>query len=549
MKKMISLILALMLVVGTLAGCSGDGGESSTPQESANGSTAESAQEASEGEEQVGPEFSYPMDGTVTLTINREPYDLNEVPEYARENYFWERIQEETGIGLEFIGSAANSTSMSEEFLLLLASGEYPDMFVCDWIVFPGGPSAALADGYIQTLDKYIEWMPNLQQYLTEHPDVDRMIRTDSSELYGTPWLREEGTNIGGGMSIRKDWLDQVGLEVPTTLEELHAALTAFKNELNVEHPMSFEFRWMWEQYMIGPLSSAFNTCYPYYVIDNEVFFGPLTEGYKDMVYTLAKWYEEGLLDTDIATVDKSTVQSKFANGEIGVVIQQFSNTENCIKVLEQTDPSYEVAAVPSLVQDKNDTATFGQYWLSFEGSFMLSMSTQTEYAEQVCRFMDYNYSPEGIMLCAYGTEGVSYEADENGNFKEFTDLVLNNPDGDDPSTARRYFAVVQNWSYPGLDLNYFVDERTLAIMDIWGNSANMKEHVFPPVTYNEEENKIVSAKFSTMETYCREQITKFILGTISLEQWDSFIDELIKLGAEELQDIAQNAYDRFMAR
>ena len=207
MKKMISLILALMLVVGTLAGCSGDGGESSTPQESANGSTAESAQEASEGEEQVGPEFSYPMDGTVTLTLNREPYDLNEVPEYARENYFWERIQEETGIGLEFIGSSANSTSMSEEFLLLLASGEYPDMFICDWIVFPGGPSAALADGYIQTLDNYIEWMPNLQQYLTEHPDVDRMIRTDSSELYGTPWLREEGTNIGGGMSIRKDWL------------------------------------------------------------------------------------------------------------------------------------------------------------------------------------------------------------------------------------------------------------------------------------------------------------------------------------------------------
>ncbi len=92
MKKMISLILALMLVVGTLAGCSGDGGESSTPQESANGSTAESAQEASEGEEQVGPEFSYPMDGTVTLTINRDSYEIEDIPEYARDYYFWEMI-------------------------------------------------------------------------------------------------------------------------------------------------------------------------------------------------------------------------------------------------------------------------------------------------------------------------------------------------------------------------------------------------------------------------------------------------------------------------
>lgn len=550
MKKKMCLILAALMLVGTVTGCqtAGQSGSSTSTQSSTKSSSQAKPAQTENQPEEAGP-FSYPMDTKVTLTLNYNPYDLNNIPEYARDNYFWERIQEETGIGLEFIGSASNATSTSEEFLLLLASGDYPDMFICDWIVFPGGPSAALADGYIQTLDSYIEWLPNLQQYLKDNPDIDKAIRTDSSELYGTPWVREKGTNLGGGMSIRKDWLDQVGMDVPTTLDELHTALVAFQNKLGVAHPMSFEFRWMWEQYLSAPLSSPFNTTYPYYVVDGKVSYGPLSEGYKEYVGTLAQWYAEGLLDPDLATVDKSTVQSKFANSEIGVVLQQFSNTENCIKALKEVDPSYEVAAVPSLVLNKGDKATFGQYWASFEGSFMLTMSTQTKHPEEVCRFMDYNFSPEGIKLCAYGTEGVSYEADENGNFVKFTDLILNNPAGDSPSTARRYFAQTQNWAYPGIDLNYFVDARTLAIMDIWEKSADMESHIFPPVTYNVEENKIVSTKYSTMDTYCREQIVKFVLGTLPMEQWDKFIDELKGLGAEELQGIAQNAYDRYMAR
>ena len=134
MKKTISWMLALLLLIGALAGCSGGGEESSVPQESASGSTSESVQEASEEEEQVGPEFSYPMDGTVTLTMNREAYDLEDIPEYARDYYYWEVLQEKTGIQLEMIGAASGPYDTTQEFLLLLASGEYPDMFVCNWV-------------------------------------------------------------------------------------------------------------------------------------------------------------------------------------------------------------------------------------------------------------------------------------------------------------------------------------------------------------------------------------------------------------------------------
>ena len=546
MKKMMCVILAVLLLVGSFAGCAGDGGETSKTETSKTETSKTETSKAESSKEEV-KEFSYPMEGDVTISVNLEDYDMADVPDYAKDNYFWEMLQENTGINLEFIGAVSNPAEPSQEFLLLLASGEYPDMFQCNWIGFPGGPTAALVDGYIQPLDQYAEWLPNLHQFLAENPDIDRMIRNDASELYATPWLREAGTEVGAGLVIREDWLDAVGKEVPTTVDELTDAMVAIKDEFGLKNVLTFELRWLWLQYTSAPLSSAFDCVYPYFVNDGTVEFGPLTEGYKEFVSTMASWYAQGLLDTDFATVDKSTVQAKFANGEVGVAIQQYSNVTNCIDVLTEADPSYKVAAIPSLVKNEGDTPKFSHYWAVFDGGYQFTMSTQTDKAEAVCRFMDYSYSPEGINLCAYGTEGVSYEADENGNFVKFTDVVLNNPLGDAPSTVRNYFAHPANWTYPSRDLNYFVDEEVLGIMETW--TANMPDYVFPAVTYTADENAIVSAKYSTLDTYCREQITKFILGTSPMEEWDSFVEDIKGLGAEELRGLAQDAYNRYMAR
>ena len=105
---------------------------------------------------------------------------------------------------------------------------------------------AALNDGYIQTLDQYVEYLPNFTQFLSENPDIDKSIRTDNGELYAAPWLRQEGTDIETGLVVRKDWLDQLGMEVPTTVDEMHEVLTAFKTELGIVSPMTFELRWLW---------------------------------------------------------------------------------------------------------------------------------------------------------------------------------------------------------------------------------------------------------------------------------------------------------------
>lgn len=142
-KKFWAVLLAAILIVSCLAGCSSDGGNS-TGDSSAAGAisqaeTGDESQTVDESDPYAAGDFTYPMDGTVTLSINLTPTAEAELPEWVKGHYFWDVIQEKTGVNLEFIGSASSPQETSEAFSLLLTSGEYPDIMQANWITFKGG--------------------------------------------------------------------------------------------------------------------------------------------------------------------------------------------------------------------------------------------------------------------------------------------------------------------------------------------------------------------------------------------------------------------------
>ena len=88
--------------------------------------------------------------------------------------------------------------------------------------------------------------MPNLSRILEENPDIKCAFTMDDGYIYGLPAGERMGTagigkeedysiyTIPQFSMINKAWLDQLGLPVPTTLDELHDALEAFKeNDLS----------------------------------------------------------------------------------------------------------------------------------------------------------------------------------------------------------------------------------------------------------------------------------------------------------------------------
>lgn len=120
----------------------------------------------------------------------------------------------------------------------MLASGELPDMLEYNFFNFPGGPEKAIKDGYILELNDLIDkYAPNYKKYLQEHPEVEKMVKTDKGSYYSFPFIRgDESLLTFQGPVIRKDWLDELGLPVPETIDEWTTALKAFKEKKGLLH-------------------------------------------------------------------------------------------------------------------------------------------------------------------------------------------------------------------------------------------------------------------------------------------------------------------------
>jgi len=561
-KRLLRILTSLVLIAALLlsvTGCSGDTPAASTTTSSSTSSSSTSASTSTSTSssstststtpaEGVADAFTYPMEN-VTLTINMDsdPYDASEIEEGLLDQWFWPLYQEKTGVTLEAVGGASGAYDMTESFLLLLASGDYPDLIQGNWISFTGGPNAAINDGYIIPLNDYTDYFPSLMQVYEDNPDWYRMVQTDDGVLYNFPYLRGDvNSHTEAGMVIRQDWLDAQNLPIPTTIDELTETMRTFKSAYNLSSAFTFEMRWLWREWTSSGLSSAYGVCFPFFVDNGVVKFGMAEDGYREFMAQMAAWYEEGLLDPDFPSINKATVQSKFASGDVGISIQQLNNVVGCVEA-NLDNPDYQVSGVPSFVDPDTGIAMFSHYYQIYDGSFGISLSSQCDQIEDACRFLDYLYSDEGRVFATFGTEGETFEY-VNGE-PVYTDYVMNNPDGYTPGTVKN--RISRNFNYAAIReafINHIREEGREAHAK-WVN-PNMDGYVYPPTTFTSIESSIISRNYSNIETYCQESMAKFVTGQWNTDtDWDAFIEQLNGYGLENVLKCYQDAYDRYMAR
>ena len=154
-------------------------------------------------------------------------------------------------------------------------------------------------------------------------------------------------------------------------------------------------------------------------------------------------------------------------------------------------------------------------------------------------------------MLTSFGTEGITWEADENGNWKNFTDLVMNNTTTtDSPSSIVYQFGWKTNWGYPQMPevASYFNSDFVNKAIEDWGNT-NMSAHYYPTVTHTTEEADVIANVYGDIETFVQEGIMKFILGSNKMDDWDAFVEQIKNQGIDQVIEAKQAAYDRFQSR
>ncbi len=535
--KGISMALALLLFGASFAGCG-----------KKDGAGTEKKGKAGESSTQTGV-VSYPIQTDVTLkywmalATNISGYATN-----FGDTEIGKELTKKTGVKIQYIHPAAGQEK--ETMNILVASGDLPDIIEYKWTKFPGGPVNAINSSVILKLNDVLDkYSPHFKKYLQENPAFDKEVKTDDGSYYCYPFIRGDKTLLNtSGPIMRKDWLDELGLPAPETLDDWYNTLKAFKEKKGVPIPLS-SFGDKTGSNVMLIFENAFGIRTDFYNDNGKVKYGYMEPGYKDMLAFLAKLYKEGLLDKNVASTDRKTVDANMLNGKTAAIYGAGGgNLGSYLTVMKEKDPKFDLTAVKFPAAKKGEVSkTTASDNMVDETQIVITANCKN--VDVAARFLDYGYSKEGNLLYNFGTEGVSYNM-VNGK-PTYSDLVMKNPDKLSVAQAMSNYTranvsgpFVQDKGY--LEQYYELQQQKEAVK-IW--SDHNKPPFLPIVTPTDEESSESAKLMNDISTYIQEMKYKFIMGVTPIEDYDKYLNQLKKMNIDRVIQLKQNALDRFNKR
>lgn len=567
-RNLTAILLAAAMVLCLFAGCGNDKSPAESSAVSAVSSTSEASKATAEPSETVvsdpepavsteetveAPTVTYPIsdDGaTISYWFAHSPDLPNLLPNYFDDCTAWKAGEEATGVTVDFTYCVAQAAS--ETFDLMVASGDYPDLLDNCVDRYSTGAEGAIADEVILDLVDLIDTdMPDYAAVLAQHPDVVRDITTDEGHMAGIYTVYDEVRQPDAGPMIRKDWLEALDLEVPQTYDDYKDVLLAFKNAYGCSTPLALSSDGVPENnYLVAGYGVAGKTAdegginMPFYVVDGQVKYGIVEEGFREYVTMLNQWFNEGLISSDYPTADNGTTGNLVVNGQSGIWYGG-SGAITLYSVMV-TDPEFHAVAIPDAVKKEGDVNHFSTVTTY---NAPVSISAIAENPSLCAQWLNFWFTEQGSQLANYGVEGEGCAIAEDGT-AGFSDLILNNPDGTGYRECLSLYTVtcVPYYSHVNRDMVTYTED-VAAASGIWASNRDNEYNYPKTASLTTQENEDFASLYSDITTVINEQVPTFVLGIRSMNEWDSFVQGLKDMGIEDCIALKQDAYDRYIAR
>lgn len=493
--------------------------------------------------------YSLPLSDGETLTVMHDSLNLmgplaNLGIAGFQEMEYIQKIQEITGVTLEI--TEMNFFTKQEQQQLAIASGTLPDLIY--GLSYSTGDEGALADEVIINLSDYAEYAPNYFYMISSNPEQENQFLSDGKVLkFMSPY---EQYRANQGLVVRKDWLEEQGLEVPETYEQMTEVLKAFKSAYNTSSTI-----YMNNQCYITGLSDGYDitafpadggveTVMPYYVDEGTVYSSLNADGFKEYLSMLNEWYELGLFDPDFSSIEYNPF-SDYLSGQIdtnqmGVWCTSGEGIDN------YTVP---VTCVPMLVKNEGDMDHIFPVSLTADSQNDIYISTNCENVELAMQYVDYWFSLDGILFSNYGIEGVSYTIND-ANEPEFADEIINNEYDLSVSNMMRLHCGYGIWNAPMLRMRTAAFNSDLAneAWEVWSSKLDGTMTMPDYISLNTEQSETEGYHSSDIVTYALQMVPQFIIGEVDIEaEWENYCSQLEDMGLSECVAVWQEAYDNIM--
>ncbi|MEK3732304.1 extracellular solute-binding protein [Paenibacillus sp. FSL M8-0334] len=388
------MLLAMVLLL--VAGCGGSAPAATETPGSGNEPTPNEGEQTEE-----------PLNLTIMLPIFKTNYPKDGSPVVAELEQ-----RTNTRIHLEWVPNA----SYTDKFNITLASGKLPTiMYVPD----------AKASSFVSAAKSGAFW--EVGPYLKDYPNLSQanevILRNSSIEgkNYGIYRGRVLGRN---GVVFRKDWLENVGLEPPQTIDDFYNVLKAFKEQDPDGNGKDDTYGMVLVKWT-GQWASGFDIMKLWFGVPNK--WG-LQDGklmpehefpeYVEALQFMKKLYDEKLINADFAVMDSAKWNDPIVNGTAGVivdVVDTAARIDDRIKAAaaqegkELPEGEHYMDVVGAVAGSDGQLRTLPTS--GFAGMLAIPKSTvkSEEEFKRVLAFLDQLNEPELQTLLGFGLEGTHY--------------------------------------------------------------------------------------------------------------------------------------------
>lgn len=559
MKRFVTLLLALSLMTGTLAGCGGSDSSSTASKADTTSSTASVASTADDDTDEVEIVNGTYVTGLpiaaedITLQICVERHSYDQTKSYSEKAAF-KNVFEETGIQLDWMELAAGTAS--EKVPLMLASDDLPDVFYGNFV---GDTTIMQYEESFVPMEDYLEtYAPNTLATYEQLTSIDwrEYMTTTTGHIYGFlsrfNSLKEQ--RFDGIQMINKTWLDQVGKEVPTTTEELYDVLKAFKgvdfNGDGVANEIPFlisDLKWSdnidcsmgW--WGIGQGSGSY-----YQVRDGEVQ-GILTmDEYRQFLEYFHMLYSEGLINSDFASLTSDMLSATIKEGKVGTYYGwtilsnlPIEEVDNWVTVPALT----AIEGVKPVANGAEDRPTINR------NQFLITAAC--DHVEAAIRLWDYwSRDAESKLTVLYGEKGILWDEYEDGSGYYFN--VPEDVSEEFSFENMKYTYGVVNHAPVLTEAETPVNDPTISpeaalrdsMVDVVLDNAVPKDEQMPTTRISAEASERLTFITTDLSGYIEEARSQFIINGVTDAEWDAYIQRLQDLKYDEYIQWYQDYFD-----
>ena len=491
-------------------------------------------------------------------------------------NDFTKYLEDLTGVHIEWV--TANANDYKEKLNMMLSSGDYPDFLLG---VSPDLAKFGVQEQIIVPIDEYLteENMPN---YMKRYGDKLDISRESDGKIYSL--IAENDCyhcSYARKMWINTKYLDEIGVEKPTTTDEFIEVCKKFKEyKPDGVAVLGSAPGKSWygeaEDYFMGSFILPPSKSYTLGVRDKtavtwdgEVVCVAKDDRYREFLKYMNTLYNEGILYEGNFTQDEAQMKAIINQEDAPVLAFATGTISNDIDVASNPELYAQYETLPPLKgPDGTQLSTYFKYMAISDGNFSITETCKSP--EAALRWVDFFYSEIGDLASQYGPD-------------EGKDWILN-PEGEVGLNGKPakykilnpYSAETQNhdWQDLGIrvaDRDYTLGEATAQDVDIYSaeglgkllydstardyepygqTEENSDLDVLPQMKLTTEESTKVSTVAVEIEKLIDETSTAFIVGTRDInddKDWESFKDALDKAGLADLLEVYQTAYDRQM--